>query len=76
MNCCCCAFRFGWSAIIGIIPVLGAAINLLIAMQVVRKCMEVDLPQFVVSSPLFLVLLSVLRADGNVGSTNVHQRGD
>jgi len=49
INCCCCGGRFGWSAVIGIIPVIGDVIDLLIALSVVRLCMQVELPKHIVA---------------------------
>jgi Domain of unknown function (DUF4112) len=48
MNCCCCNFRVGWYLVIGIIPLLGDFLNIFIAMSIIRKCMEVDLPKHIV----------------------------
>ncbi|KAK3692460.1 hypothetical protein B0T22DRAFT_14616 [Podospora appendiculata] len=39
---CCFNFRFGWSAVIGIIPFIGDAIDLMMAYSVVRKASKVD----------------------------------
>jgi len=52
LNCCCCGGRFGWSAVIGIIPVVGDIIDLLIALSVIRLCMQVGLPKHIVSLPI------------------------
>jgi len=46
---CCCGFRFGWSAIIGIIPVIGDLLDVLIAYSIVQTCMKVGLPKSIVS---------------------------
>jgi hypothetical protein len=50
LTCCCCGFRFGWSAIIGIIPFVGDLLNVLIALSIIRTCMEVELPKHIVQS--------------------------
>ncbi|KAK3313795.1 hypothetical protein B0H66DRAFT_567011 [Apodospora peruviana] len=39
---CCFNFRFGWSAIIGIIPILGDILDILMAYSVVRAASKVD----------------------------------
>jgi len=51
LTCCCCGFRFGWSAVIGIIPVIGDILDLLIALSIIRTCMEVELPKAIVTPP-------------------------
>jgi hypothetical protein len=50
LSCCCCGFRFGWSAVIGILPVIGDILDLLIALSIIRTCMEVELPKHIVLS--------------------------
>lgn len=49
MSCCCCGFRFGWSAVIGIIPVIGDILDMLIALSIIRTCMEVELPKHIIA---------------------------
>lgn len=46
-----CGLRLGWSAVIGILPVIGDVINLYMALKLVRLAQTVDdgLPPFVVS---------------------------
>ncbi|CCJ30670.1 unnamed protein product [Pneumocystis jirovecii] len=39
----CCETRFGWSTVIGIIPVIGDIINLYLSIRLVRLCMSVNL---------------------------------
>jgi hypothetical protein len=51
LTCCCCGFRFGWSAVIGIIPVIGDILDMLIALSIIRTCMEVELPKHIVTTP-------------------------
>ena len=48
LTCCCCSYRFGWAAVIGIIPFVGDAINLLMALSLIRTCMEAELPKHIV----------------------------
>ena len=50
LTCCCCGFRFGWSAVIGIIPVIGDILDMLIALSIIRTCMEVELPKHIVTT--------------------------
>ncbi|KAL1894919.1 hypothetical protein Sste5346_005606 [Sporothrix stenoceras] len=38
----CCGIRFGWSSVIGIFPVIGDAIDLLLAYLVVKNCAKID----------------------------------
>ncbi|KAK4123983.1 hypothetical protein N657DRAFT_645599 [Parathielavia appendiculata] len=37
-----CGFQFGWSAFIGLIPVIGDAIDLLVALSLIKKAAKVD----------------------------------
>jgi hypothetical protein len=48
LSCCCCGFRFGWSAVIGLIPVIGDILDMLIALSIIRTCMEAELPNSIV----------------------------
>ncbi|KAK4193586.1 hypothetical protein QBC35DRAFT_915 [Podospora australis] len=41
-RCCCLNVRFGWSAIIGLLPVIGDAIDLLMALSLIKKAAKVD----------------------------------
>ncbi|KAK4167661.1 hypothetical protein QBC43DRAFT_311222 [Cladorrhinum sp. PSN259] len=41
-RCCCTSFRFGWSTIIGLIPVLGDIADLLMALALIKKASKVD----------------------------------
>jgi hypothetical protein len=50
LTCCCCGFRIGWSAVIGVIPVIGDLLDMLIALSIIRLCMEVGLPKTIVYS--------------------------
>jgi Domain of unknown function (DUF4112) len=47
--CCCCRFRFGWSAIIGVIPVVGDLIDMFFAYSLIQTCLKVGLPSYIVS---------------------------
>ncbi|EPS44529.1 hypothetical protein H072_1457 [Dactylellina haptotyla CBS 200.50] len=38
--------RFGWGSVLGIIPALGDALDLLLALMVVKTCMKLPLPTF------------------------------
>jgi len=38
----CCGIRFGWSSVIGIIPFAGDALDVALAMMVVRTCNQID----------------------------------
>jgi hypothetical protein len=38
----CCGIRFGWSAVIGIIPVIGDFIDAFLALMLVKSCQKVD----------------------------------
>ena len=39
-----------WSAVIGIIPVIGDILDMLIALSIIRTCMEVELPKHIVTT--------------------------
>lgn len=41
-RCCCLNIRFGWSAIIGLLPVIGDAVDLLMALSLIKKAAKVD----------------------------------
>lgn len=41
-SCCCFGFRFGWSAIIGLIPLIGDCLEVLMAMSLVRSASKLD----------------------------------
>ncbi|BFZ59502.1 hypothetical protein YB2330_000513 [Saitoella coloradoensis] len=49
ISCICCSFRFGWSAIIGFVPVIGDVLDALLAYNVIRTACDADLPPHVVS---------------------------
>jgi len=49
LTCCCCGFRVGWSAVIGILPVIGDFICMLIALSIIHTCEEVGLPKAIVA---------------------------
>jgi len=55
----CCGIRFGWSSVIGIIPMIGDAIDAFMAMMVVRTCQQVEggLPNEVKAKMMFNVVL-------------------
>ncbi|KAB5570785.1 PH domain-containing protein [Coniochaeta sp. 2T2.1] len=38
----CCGIRFGWSSVIGIIPVLGDILDCFLALMVVKSCQKID----------------------------------
>lgn len=41
-RCCCGGLRFGWSAVIGLIPVIGDVLEVLIALNLVRSAYKLD----------------------------------
>lgn len=51
ISCCCCSFRVGWSAIIGIVPFVGDAIDAFLTMRIIElsKTVEGGLPESVVA---------------------------
>ncbi|EPB89952.1 hypothetical protein HMPREF1544_03201 [Mucor circinelloides 1006PhL] len=51
MNCCCC--QVGLDGIVGLFPVVGDALGLLLALQLVHMAMEADLPKSIVSKMMF-----------------------
>jgi len=47
---CCCGCSAGWSAVIGILPVVGDIIDVFFALYLVKICMRVDdLPKWTVN---------------------------
>lgn len=55
----CCGIRFGWSSVIGIIPVVGDAIDALMALMLVRTCGKIEggLPSTLRLRMLFNIML-------------------
>lgn len=51
ISCCCCHFRIGWAAVIGIIPVIGDIIDALLALRIINTAKGIDggLPESVVA---------------------------
>lgn len=41
-RCCCFGMRFGWSAILGLIPVIGDGLELLMSLSLIRTASKVD----------------------------------
>ncbi|KAK4043263.1 hypothetical protein C8A01DRAFT_13166 [Parachaetomium inaequale] len=58
-NCCCLGFRFGWSAILGLIPVIGDGIEVLISLSLIRTASKVDggLPKRIYSLMITYIIL-------------------
>jgi len=54
-----CGIRFGWSSLVGIIPVIGDFIDMFLAWNVVRTCAQIDggLPQAIRSKMYFNIIL-------------------
>lgn len=55
----CCGLRFGWSSVIGIIPVIGDFIDLFMALMLVKSCQKVDggLPATLKARMMFNIML-------------------
>ncbi|CAK7223297.1 hypothetical protein SBRCBS47491_005160 [Sporothrix bragantina] len=55
----CCGIRFGWSSVIGIVPVVGDVIDLLLAYRVVSSCCSIEggLPESLRYRMFFNILL-------------------
>ncbi|KAH6670163.1 hypothetical protein B0J14DRAFT_671994 [Halenospora varia] len=55
----CCGIRFGWSSVIGIIPVIGDAIDCFMAMMVLRTCQQIEggLPKEVQAKMMFNIIV-------------------
>lgn len=55
----CCGIRFGWSSVIGILPVIGDAVDAMMALMVLRTCQEVEggLPSDVKTKMMFNIVL-------------------
>ncbi|KAK4146403.1 uncharacterized protein C8A04DRAFT_9845 [Dichotomopilus funicola] len=58
-HCCCFSFRFGWSAILGLIPIVGDALEVLISLSIVRTASKVDggLPKRLYSMMITFIIL-------------------
>lgn len=54
-----CGIRFGWSSVIGIVPVIGDVLDVLLALMIVRTCQQVEggLPSGVKSKMVFNIVL-------------------
>ncbi|KAF4636786.1 hypothetical protein G7Y89_g1286 [Cudoniella acicularis] len=54
----CCGIRFGWSSVIGIIPVIGDALDCFMALMVLRTCQQVEggLPREVQAKMMFNII--------------------
>ncbi|KAJ9152165.1 PH domain containing protein [Coniochaeta hoffmannii] len=55
----CCGIRFGWSSVIGIIPVIGDFIDCFMALMVVKTCQKIDggLPATLRARMMFNIVL-------------------
>ncbi|TVY64222.1 putative membrane protein, partial [Lachnellula suecica] len=55
----CCGIRFGWSSVIGIVPVIGDILDAFMAMMVLRTCQQVEggLPKDVNAKMMFNIML-------------------
>ncbi|KAI8889593.1 hypothetical protein K501DRAFT_208077 [Backusella circina FSU 941] len=49
----CCCFQIGFDGLVGLIPVIGDFIGLLLALQLVHLAMEAHLPQSLISKMMF-----------------------
>ncbi|EMR10326.1 hypothetical protein PNEG_01582 [Pneumocystis murina B123] len=47
-KCFCCEMRFGWSAIIGMIPVIGDIINLYLSMRIIKIYMKTEISKTII----------------------------
>ncbi|KAI8640785.1 hypothetical protein BD408DRAFT_419239 [Parasitella parasitica] len=54
MNCCCC--QIGLDGIVGLLPVVGDGLGLLLALQVVHMAMEADIPSSLVSKMMLNIV--------------------
>ncbi|CEP07220.1 hypothetical protein [Parasitella parasitica] len=54
MNCCCC--QIGLDGIVGLIPVVGDGLGLLLALQVVHMAMAADIPSSLVSKMMLNIV--------------------
>ncbi|KAI6245223.1 hypothetical protein HI914_06608 [Erysiphe necator] len=57
--CNCCGIRFGWSSVIGIVPGFGDALDVFMALMVLRTCQKVDggLPKSVQAKMLINIII-------------------
>ncbi|EFW98648.1 PH domain containing protein [Grosmannia clavigera kw1407] len=55
----CCGIRFGWSSVVGFIPVIGDFIDVFMAYMVVQACRDVDggLPTAILSRMYFNIIV-------------------
>ncbi|KAL2195510.1 hypothetical protein P885DRAFT_79450 [Corynascus similis CBS 632.67] len=58
-HCCCFGVRFGWASIIGLIPVIGDTLEVLMSLSLVWTASTIDggLPRTLVSKMIFYIAL-------------------
>ncbi|KUI65271.1 hypothetical protein VM1G_00205 [Cytospora mali] len=58
----CCGFRFGWAAVLELLPVVGDALGFLLACWVIRKADEIEggLPPVVRAKMYFFAMIDLL----------------
>lgn len=56
---CCSSVRFGWSAILGLIPVVGDALEILLSLYLIKKASKIEggLPAEVYSKMFFFIMV-------------------
>ncbi|KAI8098175.1 uncharacterized protein B0P05DRAFT_520798 [Gilbertella persicaria] len=53
----CCCFQIGFDGLIGLVPVIGDFLGLLMALNLVHLCMQANLPNELVSKMMFNITL-------------------
>jgi hypothetical protein len=58
-RCCCFGMRFGWSAVLGLIPFIGDGLELLMSLSLIRTASKVDggLPKRIYSLMITYIIL-------------------
>ncbi|ROW12258.1 hypothetical protein VMCG_00380 [Cytospora schulzeri] len=58
----CCGFRFGWSAILGLIPFLGDGLDFLMALSVIHKAEQINggLPPVLTAKMYFYAIVDLV----------------
>ncbi|KAH6841125.1 hypothetical protein B0I37DRAFT_231970 [Chaetomium sp. MPI-CAGE-AT-0009] len=58
-HCCCFGMRFGWSAVLGLIPFIGDGLELLMSLSLIRTASKVDggLPKRIYSLMVAYIIL-------------------
>ncbi|KAG5439429.1 hypothetical protein PCANB_002003 [Pneumocystis canis] len=56
----CCEIRLGWSAIIGMIPIIGDIINLYLSIRLINRCINIKIPKNVIIQMYINIFIAFL----------------